>query len=305
MTAQQRRPELRQAGIGLRAAHHQALFEAMPRLGFLEVHAENYMGGGSARRVLERARRDWEVSLHGVGLSLGGAEPIDRHHLDRLADLAATTQPLFVSEHIAWCRQGGIYLNDLLPLPYTEEALDVIALHVDEVQARLGRRILMENPSTYLTFDHSPIPEGEFIAALARRTGCGLLLDVNNLYVNAGNHGTDPLDVMAALDPASVQEIHLAGHQATQHDDITILIDDHGGPVADPVWALYDRAVALFPEATALIEWDSNIPPLQTLLDQAQLADRHRDTVWRDDVWRDAALRNTALPNTATGEDAA
>jgi uncharacterized protein (UPF0276 family) len=262
-----------QAGIGLRAPHHQAVQEVGPAIGFLEAHPENYMGGGAARQALIGARDRYPISLHGVGLSLGGAEPIDTVHLDRLRELAEVVDPFLVSEHIAWCRMDGIYLNDLLPLPYTEEALAILADHVDQVQNHLKRTILMENPSAYVAFNHSPIPEGVFMAELARRSGCGLLLDVNNLHVNAHNLGVSPQSVMSALSPGTVAEIHVAGHHIAERAGRRILIDDHGGKVADPVWGLYRAAAGLFPEAVTLVEWDSNIPDLQVLVTEAAKAD--------------------------------
>jgi uncharacterized protein (UPF0276 family) len=265
-----------QAGIGLRAPHHQAMQELKPAVGFLEAHPENYMGGGAARHALLRLRDHYPVSLHGVGLSLGGAEPVDAVHLDRLRELTVLVEPFRVSEHIAWCRMDGIYLNDLLPLPYTEEALAILVDHVDQVQNHLQRRILMENPSAYVAFRHSPIQEGAFMAELARRSGCGLLLDVNNLHVNANNLGTRPQDVMTALAPDSVGEIHIAGHHVAEQLGRRILIDDHGGPVADPVWCLYREAVQRFPDAVTLVEWDSNIPDLAVLVAEAAEADAMR-----------------------------
>jgi uncharacterized protein (UPF0276 family) len=264
------------AGIGWRAPHHAELLQRRPRVGFLEIHAENHMGGGRRSAVLEQARRDYPISIHAVGLSLGSVEPVDDAHLDALADLVARIDPALVSEHVAWCRQGGVYLSDLLPLPYTEEALDVLVRNIDRVQDRLKRRILMENPSTYLAFAHSTIAEGAFLAETARRSGCGLLVDVNNLYVNARNHGGLARDVMAALDPATVGEIHVAGHHVADLGDATMLIDDHGSAVSDAVWDLYRDAPALFPDASTLVEWDSRIPPIDVLLAEAAKADAHR-----------------------------
>jgi uncharacterized protein (UPF0276 family) len=234
------------------------------------------MGGGRRTAVLECARRDYAISIHGVGLSLGSVESVDDGHLERFAELVATIDPILLSEHVAWCRQDGVYLNDLLPLPYTEEALDVLVRNIDRVQDRLKRPILMENPSTYLDFIHSTIPEGVFLAEMARRSGCGLLLDVNNLYVNERNHGRPARAVMAALDPATVGEIHVAGHHVADLGDATLLIDDHGSTVADAVWDLYREAVLLFPQANTLVEWDSRIPSLEILLHEAAKADAHR-----------------------------
>jgi uncharacterized protein (UPF0276 family) len=263
------------AGIGWRSRHHAEVLARRPRLGFLEVHAENHMGGGRRSAVLEAARRDYPISIHGVGLSLGSVEPVDGVHLDGFAELVAAVDPILVSEHVAWCRQDGVYLNDLLPLPYTEEALEVLVRNIDHVQGRLKRSILMENPSTYLAFAHSTISEGAFLAEMARRSGCGLLLDVNNLYVNERNHGVPARATMAALDPASVAEIHVAGHHVADLGDATLLIDDHGSTVADAVWDLYREATIRFPGARTLVEWDSRIPPLDILLAEAAKADAH------------------------------
>jgi uncharacterized protein (UPF0276 family) len=265
-----------QAGIGWRAPHHGAVLERRPEVGFLEVHAENHMGGGRRTVVLECARRDYPISIHGVGLSLGSVEPVDGVHLDWFAELVAAVDPVLVSEHVAWCRQEGIYLNDLLPLPYTEEALAVLVRNIDRVQGRLKRPILMENPSTYLAFTHSTIAEGAFLAEMARRSGCGLLLDVNNLYVNERNHGLPARAAMAALNPSTVAEIHVAGHHVAELGDAVLLIDDHGSTVSDAVWDLYRDAVALFPQARTLVEWDSRIPSLDILLNEAAKADAHR-----------------------------
>jgi len=266
----------RPAGIGLRAAHHDAAVASRLSVGFLEIHAENYLAGGPARRALETLRRDHAVSVHAVGLSLGSAEAIDAAHLGRVAGLVAALDPWLVSEHLAWSVTGGVYHNGLLPLPYTEEALGAVAANVERMQDGVGRTVLIENPSTYLQFAHSPIPEPEFLAALARRTGCGILLDVNNVYVSAANHGFDPEAYIDAIPAAAVGEIHLAGHHRTEEDGVAILIDDHGSPVSQSVMALYARAVRRFPEAPTLIEWDSNIPALDVLVAEARRADRAR-----------------------------
>ena len=264
------------AGIGWRAPHHRAVLEERPPVGFLEVHAENHMGGGRRSAVLAEARRHYPISIHGVGLSLGSVEGVDPVHLDWFAQLVAQVEPFLVSEHVAWCRQDGVYLNDLLPLPYTEEALSVLVRNIDRVQNRIRRPILMENPSTYLEFRHSTIAEGQFLAEMARRSGCGLLLDVNNLYVNEHNHGKPARDAIGALNPNVVAEIHVAGHHVAELGDATILIDNHGAEVADPVWALYAEATARFPNATTLVEWDSAIPELPVLLAEAEKANAHR-----------------------------
>jgi uncharacterized protein (UPF0276 family) len=258
-----------QAGIGLRAPHLGEVQAARPPVAWLEVHAENYLGGGPARRALLAIRREYPVSLHAVGLSLGTAEGMDGRHLERVADLVGALEPALVSEHLSWSVTGGAYLNDLLPLPYTEEALGVVSRAVDRVQARLGRSILVENPSRYLRFRHSPIPEPEFLAELCRRTGCGLLLDVNNVYVSAANLGLDAAAYLQAVPAERVEEIHLAGHARNDADGVTVLIDDHGSPVAPPVWALFEAALARLGPRPTLIEWDTDLPPLATLLAEA------------------------------------
>jgi uncharacterized protein len=259
-----------QVGIGLRAPHLAEIEASRPAIGWLEVHAENYMTETPALHRLERLRRDHVVSLHGVALSLGSADGLDRDHLARLKSLADRLEPGLVSEHLAWSAVGGVYLNDLLPLPYTPATLKLFCDHVDEAQACLGRRLLVENPSAYLRYRHSVIPEAEFLSEVARRTGCGILCDVNNVYVCAQNFGFDPEAYLDALPVAAVGEIHLAGH--SRAEDVDILIDDHGSRVAAPVWALYRRALSRFGRVPTVVEWDANLPPLETLVDEACLA---------------------------------
>ncbi len=260
------------AGIGLRFPHHQAVVDTRPDVAWLEAHPENYMGGGTSLRYLETIRRDYPLSLHGVGLSLGSAEEIDAAHLTRVRRVVERFDPGLVSEHLSWSVIGGAYLADLLPLPMTEEALAVVCRHVEQAQACLKRHLLIENPSTYLRFRHSTIPEWEFLARVAERTGCGILCDVNNIYVSACNHGWDAATYLAAL-PAAVGEIHLAGHAVKKLDDgQTLRIDDHGSRVAPAVWALYAEALARFGPVPTLIEWDTDVPPLEVLLEEAARA---------------------------------
>lgn len=264
-----RAPDPATAGIGLRTPHFEALAERRPALSFLEVHSENYLAdGGPALAWLERFRADYPVSLHGVGLSLGSADSLDRGHLARLARLAARIEPALVSEHLCWSSIDGRHLNELLPLPYTEEALQVVCAHVNEVQDFLGCRILVENVSAYLQFASSTFTEGEFVAEVARRTGCAILLDVNNVYVNAMNHGGDARAFLAAIDPRTVGEIHLAGFTETEDG----LIDTHGARVSEPVWALYAETVARLGPVPTLVEWDTDIPALDVLLAEATRA---------------------------------
>jgi uncharacterized protein (UPF0276 family) len=264
------------AGIGLRDPHRAEIEARRPAVGFLEVHAENYLCGGPRGRALERLAADYPLSVHAVGLSLGSATGPDARHLQRVAELVERLAPALVSEHLSWSGAAGAYLNDLLPLPYTEETLAIVARNVDRVQMRLGRCVLLENPSAYLRFGHSTIPEAEFLVELAARSGCGILFDVNNLYVNAHNHGLDPLAYMRKLPTAAVGELHLAGHHVNDADGQPILIDDHGAPVAAAVWRLYGEAVRHFPQAPTLIEWDCRLPPLADLLAEAAEADFRR-----------------------------
>lgn len=261
------------AGIGLRSAHVDEIVARRPAVGWLEVHAENYMSGSPALAQLEALRRDYPISLHGVGLSLGSAEGLDRRHLARLSALCERLAPVCVSEHLSWSVVGGVYLNHLLPLPYTDETLIVAASHVAQVQEALGRRLLVENPSSYLRFRHSPIPEVQFLAELSARTGCGILCDVNNIYVSAWNLRFDAAAYIDALPIAAVEEIHLAGHSRNDADGEVILIDDHGARVADPVWRLYEHALRRFGPRPTLIEWDTDLPNLSELIGEADAAD--------------------------------
>jgi hypothetical protein len=260
------------SGIGLRSPHVVEVLATRPAVAWLEVHAENYMGGGPAIRALEAIRRDYPVAIHGVGLSLGSADGLAAGHLERLATLVDRIEPVLVSDHLSWSTTGGTYLNHLLPLPYTVEALDVVCANAGRVQDRLGRRLLVENPSSYLRFEHSPIGEPEFLNELARRTGCGLLCDVNNVYVSGRNLGDDPAAYLDRLEPAAVEEIHLAGHAVNDADGRPIFIDDHGSRVAAEVWRLYAHALARFGPVPTLVEWDTDLPPLMVLLEEAATA---------------------------------
>ena len=264
------------AGIGLRATHYRAFLDGRPRVGWLEVHSENYFGdGGYDLHVLEHVRRDYPVSLHGVGLSLGSTDGVRERHLAKLKRLVTRFDPLLVSEHLCWSTYGERHFNDLLPLPYTGQALALMAERVDQLQSELGRQILIENVSSYLQYRGSTIPELEFAAALAQRTGCGLLLDINNLYVNSINHGFDPYAALGTLPEGIVNEIHLAGHSRGE----VCLIDDHGSRVIDDVWKLYEAALARFGAVRTLIEWDTNIPALEVLLDEADNARRRMERI--------------------------
>jgi uncharacterized protein (UPF0276 family) len=261
------------AGIGLRFPHHRQVLETTPAVAWFEVHTENFFGGGSPRRTLLNVRSHYPLSLHGVGLSLGSAEGIDLQHLRRVAELVRDVDPALVSEHLSWSVVGGEYLADLLPLPMTEEALQIVCRHVEQTQETLQRQILVENPSTYLRHSHSTIPEWEFVAALERRTGCGLLCDVNNIYVSACNHGWDADTYLRNLPADAIGEIHLAGHAIRTLDSgRQIRIDDHGSGVTAEVWALYEQALKLFGPKPTLIEWDTDVPAFEVLFDEAQKA---------------------------------
>jgi len=257
------------AGVGLRAPHVRQVLVERPHIAWLEVHSENYYAdGGTALAALDRIRAAYPLSLHGVGMSLGSTDPIDATHLAKLRRLIDRCEPALVSEHLCWSGAGGRHLNDLLPLPYTEEALAHVCRRVAQVQDFLGRELAVENVSSYLAFADATIPEWEFVAAVARRTGCKLLVDVNNIYVNATNHGFDADTYLAAMPVEAIAEIHLAGFE----DIGSCLIDTHGAPVAPDVWSLYARAIDRYGPRPTLIEWDVDIPPLDTLLAEAAKA---------------------------------
>lgn len=262
------------AGIGLRAVHHHEVISRRPDVGWFEAHSENYFGGGPARAILERVREDYPISLHGVGLSLGTTDELDAGHLGEIVRLARELNPALISEHLCWASVGGRFANDLLPLPYTEEALRHMIERIGQVQEALGRQMLIENVSSYLRFAHSTIDEWEFLAALSRATGCALLLDVNNVYVNAMNHGFDPLRFLDGIPPGSVREIHLAGHSIRRVGGRDIRVDTHNAPVCDEVWALYSAALERFGPVPTLIEWDADVPSLDALIAEARKADR-------------------------------
>lgn len=262
------------AGIGLRAEHYREVVTSRPAVGWFEVHSENYFGaGGAPHHYLELVRRDYPLSLHGVGLSLGSADAFNRVHLAKLKALVERYEPGLVSDHLSWSSVDGRYLNDLLPLPYTEETLRHVAARVTEAQDCLGRELLIENPSSYLEYRDSDIAEAQFLAELSQRSGCGLLLDVNNVFVSATNHNFDARAYLRAIPAARVREIHLAGHSVNRYDDGEILIDTHNARVCDAVWALYHEALALTGPVPTLIEWDTDLPALAVLLDEARRAD--------------------------------
>lgn len=262
------------AGTSFKHEHLAAILANGPQRGFFEVHAENYMGaGGPPHRALEAVRRDHPLSLHGVCMSLGGPQPLDKAHLARFRGLVARYQPAMVSEHLAWSTHETSFFNDLLPLPYTEATLRHVCDHIDQMQEAIRRPILLENPSTYLAFTETTMSETDFIRSVAARTGCGLLLDINNVFVSATNHGFSALDYLADFPLSRVGEIHLAGHDEQADDDgAPLLIDSHDGPVADAVWKLYEIVIARFGPVPTLIEWDSRIPDWPVLQAEAAAA---------------------------------
>jgi uncharacterized protein (UPF0276 family) len=262
------------AGVGFKPEHFAGLITADQPIGFVEIHAENYMGaGGLPHAQLHALCERYELSAHGVALSIGAMQPLDREHLARLKALCKRYRPASFSEHLAWSSHGDVYLNDLLPLPYSEETLGRVIEHIDRVQDTLGRQMLLENPSTYVRFAESTIPETEFLEAVARRTGCGLLLDVNNVFVSARNHGESAERYLERFPLEWVREIHLGGHDE-QSDDagVPLLIDAHGTPVAVPVWDLYTRVIAHTGPMATLIEWDNDVPAWPVLAREAQTA---------------------------------
>ncbi len=261
------------AGIGLRSPHMREVLERHPSAGWLEGHAENFMNRGVGASMLDDIRGNYALSIHGVGLSLGSARPMDCQHLERLRQVCLRFEPAMVSEHVSWSVGDGIYLNDLLPVPYDEEALDIVAGNISRTQDALKRIILIENLSAYVGFARSTMTEPEFLAELSRKTGCGLLLDINNVYVSAQNMGFDAEAYIAALPASRIMEIHLAGHAENQTPDGPVLIDNHGSFVPHQVWSLYASTIARIGKRPTLIEWDSAVPPLATLLGEAMWAD--------------------------------
>lgn len=270
MSFQDPAPIPAQAGIGLRSHHFREILDAPPPVAWLETHPENYFGdGGAPLRILERIRARYPLSFHGVGLSLGSTDPLDRVHLHKLEALIDRFEPAFVSEHLSWSSAGGRFLNELLPLPSTEESLNHVCSRIDEVQQVLRRPLLIENITRYLTWRDFTIPEGEFMAEVVGRTGCGILLDLNNVYVNAVNFHLDPFEFLDAIPAEAVREIHLAGFDRFGK----WLIDTHGEMVYPEVWGLYEWAIHRYGPRPTLIEWDTNMPPLSVLVEQASQAD--------------------------------
>jgi uncharacterized protein (UPF0276 family) len=267
-------------GIGFKPQHFQEIIRNKPKVSWFEIHSENYFcDGGMNKHILEELRSHYPVSFHGVGLSLGSADGIKKEHLKKLKDTIDYFQPALVSEHISWSNHGKQTLNDLLPLPYTREALNILANNIETVQEALKRTILVENPSTYLEFESSEMSEAAFIGELTKKSGCDILLDVNNIYVNHINHGYQLEDYLQAIPPGRIKEIHLAGHLEVEIEEEKILIDHHGDSVSEKVWEFYQQTLTHIGAKPTLIEWDTNIPPLDEWLSEAKKAtkilDRH------------------------------
>ena len=265
---------LRPAGIGLRGRHYEDILEQKPAVGWIEVHPENYFGGGRHRHYLGRARELYPLSLHAVGLSLGSDQPVDREHLKKFKELIDIYEPFQVSDHVSWSASGNAHLHDLLPLPYTAETLGRLCDNIDRTQEFFGREILIENPSSYISYAIDEMPEWELMNEAARRTGCFILLDVNNVYVQSFNHGIDAREYIDHINATRVREIHLAGHTERAFDDGKILVDTHNRPVRDEVWDLYAYTIERMGAVPTLIEWDGDIPDLPVLVresDKAQI----------------------------------
>ena len=266
-----------QAGIGLRSPHHELVLDRRPSVGWLEVHSENFFSlGGAHLDQLERLRAHYSLSFHGVGLSLGSTDAIDQTHLQNLKRIVTRFEPDLVSEHLSWSSVAGRFANDLLPMPYTSEAVGHLARRIDQVQNELGRQILVENVSSYVRFDDSHLSESEFVTAVVNEAGCALLLDLNNVYVASFNHQFDPYAYLAAMPEAAIQEIHLAGHTRIPFGEGELLIDTHSAHVCDDVWVLYAAAIQRLGDVPTLIEWDSDLPTLEVLTAEAQRADHVR-----------------------------
>ncbi|MEW8207819.1 MAG: DUF692 domain-containing protein, partial [Candidatus Thiodiazotropha taylori] len=273
------------AGAGLKPQHYQSVIEDQPDIGWFEIHPENYMGrGGPPLRYLEKIRQDYPISLHSVGTSLGSHLPLDRQHLQQLKHLVDRFEPGLVSEHLSWSHGYEWYTHDLMPLVYTEESLQVMVEHIDQVQDHLQRQILIENPSSSLQFKASEMPEQVFYVEAAKRSGAGLLVDVNNVFVSCANHGWNIEDYLSEIPISLIGEIHLSGHSVQQVEGRTLRIDDHGSPVCSEVWSLYQQFISRFGLAPTLIEWDSNIPEFPQLLEEVSAAQSLMDGVAETEV---------------------
>lgn len=268
-----------QAGIGLRSQHYHQIATERPKIAWLETHTENFFGeGGLPHQYLDTIRSNYPLSLHGVGLSLGSVDPLNKKHLQKIKQTVVRYEPDLVSEHLCWGAVNGTHLNDLLPLPYTEEAVKHVSQRIDEFQNYLGRQVIVENVSSYLEFTHSAMPEWEFVSAVSEKSGCGILLDINNIYVSARNHHFDANNYINAIPIDAVKEMHLAGFEDLGHT----LIDTHGHPPCDEVWQIYKTALKRFGSTPTLIEWDTDVPALEVLMAEAEKAQQYLHESKRD-----------------------
>ncbi len=271
-------------GLGLRSRHYEEIIDAKDKVGWLEIHPENYFCGGVHRHFLDQISEHYALSLHGVGLSLGSDQDLDTNHLKQFKELIDRYKPFNVSDHVAWSASGNAHLNDLLPLPYTQETLNRLSKNIDQAQQYFGREMLVENPSTYIAFKDNDMSEQDFMNALCERTGCFMLLDINNIYVQSHNHGLDPVAYIETIDPKFVREMHLAGHIEKHIGEQSLLIDTHNQTVCDAVWDLYETAVKHVGIIPTLIEWDQDVPELNVLLDEANSARAVINSISADEV---------------------
>ncbi len=266
------RPFYDPVGIGLRSPHYQEILDTSPDIGWIEVHPENYFCGGIHRHYLDQISKKYPISLHAVGLSLGADQDVDKNHLEQFKELIDIYKPFIISDHVSWSASGNAHLNDLLPLPYNKETLERLKKNVAQTQDYFGQQILVENPSTYIAFKDNIMPEYDFMNLLCEKSGCGMLLDINNIYVQCHNHNLDAYEYIENIEGKYVQEIHMAGHISKQVGDNNILVDTHNQLVCEDVWHLYKHAIKKLGSVPTLIEWDQDFPPLKTLVDEAARA---------------------------------
>ncbi len=281
----------REAGLGLRSPHYQDILDQSPDIGWIEVHPENYFGGGVHRHYLGKAREKYPLSLHAVGLSLGSDQPVNRDHMRQFKELINIFEPFQISDHASWSASGNAHLNDLLPLPYTKETVQRLSDNVERVQDYFGRTLLVENPSSYVSFTTDEMSEYEFMNQIAQKTGCHILLDINNIYVQSVNHNFDPYHYLDNIHVEPVKELHLAGHTEREFEDGKILVDTHNTPVQDEVWDLYVHAVRKFGAIPTLIEWDGDFPELSVIVDESDKAQAIID--------REVKIKSGAYPHAA------
>ncbi|MEP3348677.1 MAG: DUF692 domain-containing protein [Marinomonas sp.] len=278
------------SGISLKPAYYQLILSSFPEIGFFEIHAENYLSkGGPARHYLDLIRQYYPITVHGVGLSIGGEHPINQQHLERVSQLVNEVQPQIFSEHLAWSSHDNTFLNDLLPVAYDAATLRRVCEHIDHIQSHVKRQVLIENPSTYFEFNRSEMSETDFLTEMVKRTGCGLLLDVNNVEVSCFNHGHDPYQYLNNFPVSALKQMHLAGHTTDQNTVVPLKIDSHDEPVSQDVWSLYRHTLSLTGDCPTLIERDGNLPAIEELLAEARFADQIRQAV-NQEIIREHAI---------------